>query len=183
MKKIVAVFLLIFAGSVANAHADQTDPRLEELFAALKEAQGAVQAATVSQTIWQIWFTVEGETPQALMNEGRLAMATNRLNVALNLFTRLVEVAPEYAEGWNRRATVYFMLGDFVRSVADVAQVLALEPRHFGALGGLAQMSVVRGDPESALEALETAFEVYPLMPGVKDRIEELRIAVDGVPI
>ena len=163
-----------------SALADQTDERLDPLFEALMEARNPIEAQVISQAIWQIWFTIDDETLQAIMNEGRLAMRTDRLDAALALFTRLTELAPNYAEAWNRRATVNFLLGNFEASRADVDRVLELEPRHYGALGGLAQIELASENLPQALAALETALEVYPLMPGVRERVDELRIAVEG---
>lgn len=168
---------------IGSAAADQTDERLEPLFAALQEAEGPNQARTISEAIWRVWFTVGDDTQQAIMNEGRLAMATNRLAVALTIYTRLVDLAPDYAEAWNRRATVYFLLGDLDRSAADVEQVLALEPRHYGALGGLAQIELRRDNLEAALAAFEAAVDFYPLLPGAQDAIDALRLRLEGTPI
>jgi tetratricopeptide (TPR) repeat protein len=185
--KNLCIIVLAAVGSIVMpsgaAIADQNDPRLEQLFEALGEANGDNQATAISQSIWQIWLTVDDETHQAIMNEGRLAMATSRLDIALTIFTRLIQLAPDYAEAWNRRATVYFLLGDFERSASDVAETLSLEPRHYGALSGLAQIELARSNLEEALAALETAVEVFPLMPGAKDQIDSLRIRVEGEPI
>lgn len=177
---------LVLATAISGgsaAHADQDDPRLDTLFDALTGASGEAQAGAISQTIWQIWFSIDDEAHQAIMNEARLAMATNRLQDALNLFSRLTQLAPDYAEAFNRRATVNFMLGNFDQSIEDIAETLALEKRHFGALSGLAQIELIRGNQRAALEALEAAFEVYPLMPGIEDQIEDLRGKVNGIPI
>ncbi|MCZ6605345.1 MAG: tetratricopeptide repeat protein [Alphaproteobacteria bacterium] len=189
MDKLVKITVLTLGLAVASigwsdwsgsAHADQNDERLDTLFAALQDTQNERDAQVINEAIWQIWMTVEDGTQQAIMNEGRLAMATDRLNVALNLFSRLIALAPDYAEAWNRRATVYFLLGELDRSAADVDQVLALEPRHYGALGGLAQIELARDNLDNALDALETALGFYPLMPGVRDRVDRLRLAIEG---
>ncbi len=177
-----AFFAVTIAGNSA-ARADQDDPRLDTLFEALTDAEGAGPAGAISETIWRIWFSIEDEAHQAIMNEARLAMATNRLTEALNLFSRLTQLAPEYAEAHNRRATVNFLLGNLDQSLEDIEETLALESRHFGALSGRAQIELIRGNQRAALEALEAAAEVYPLMPGIQDQIEELRIKVEGVPI
>lgn len=179
----LAVVVLIGLGGLAvtrTAAADQTDERLDTLFEALMGAGSAEEAQVISLAILQIWTSTEDETHQAIMNEGRLAMRTNRFDVALTLFTRLTELAPEFAEAWNRRATVNFLLGNLEDSKQDVARVLELEPRHYGALGGLAQIELALDNPEAALDALETALDVFPLMPGVRERVDDLRIAVEG---
>ena len=96
------------------------------------------------------------------MNEGIDAMSSGNLDRAENLFTKLIEANPSFTEAWNKRATLRFMLWDFEGSLRDVEKVLALEPRHFGALSGLGMIHLRLGAPENALKAYEDLLNVFP---------------------
>jgi tetratricopeptide (TPR) repeat protein len=102
--------------------------------------------------------------------------------LAMKVFGQLVETKPTFAEGWNKRATVLYLLGRYRESVADITKVLALEPRHFGALSGLALCDEQLGKNADALQALRRTAAIYPNMPGLKARIEELTTKVEGEP-
>ena len=91
------------------------------------------------------------------------------------VFDDLVDIAPEYAEAWNKRATVHFLLGNLADSIADVDVTLDLEPRHFGALSGLGQIELQLGDPAAALSAFEAALLMHPHLPGTRDLNTQLR--------
>ncbi|MGH6892472.1 MAG: tetratricopeptide repeat protein, partial [Dongiaceae bacterium] len=99
------------------------------------------------------------------------------------LFDKMIEVAPDFSEGWNKRATVLYLIGEYGRSRADVAKTLELEPRHFGALSGLGLIYIAEGDDEKALEAFRRALTVNPTMPGPQRWVEELKAKVEGQPI
>ncbi len=100
--------------------------------------------------------------------------------LALRFLDDLVRLAPDFAEGWNKRATVYFMLGDYGRAVADIERTLALEPRHFGALGGLGMILERLGDDKGAYTAYTQALEVHPNLPGAAKAVDRLRPEVEG---
>lgn len=177
----------LFVGSIIafglvwplSAAADQKDPRLDELFAVLQTSTDPGAVSVAHGQIWEIWTRNEDAELTALMEEGIVLMSRQRLNEALAIFDDLVDIAPDYAEAWNKRATVHFMLGNLADSAADVDATLDLEPRHFGALSGLGQIELLRGHPEAALSAFEAALRVHPHLPGTRHLIEELRRAVD----
>ena len=128
---------MVFA-LVPPTAADQDDPRLDDLFAALKSADSVENALAIEGQIWRIWleFPEEGDA-KYLMRDGTEAMSDGRFADALEAFDKVTRLAPDYAEGWNKRATVLYLLGDHQRSVEDIQRTLALEDRHFGALAGL----------------------------------------------
>ena len=118
----------------------------------------------------------------ALMQEGVVAMAQGRLGAALERFDRMVEQAPDFAEGWNKRATVHFLMGNYQASVGDIQRTLELEPRHFGALSGLGLIYDAIERPAAALRSFEAALAINPHLDSTKERIEQLRRELGGRP-
>ena len=127
---------------------------------------------------------MEANDPAAdrLMATGVVPMNAGDYDLALRVFQRLAETRPAFAEGWNKRATLLYLLGRYRESVADIARVLALEPRHFGAVSGLALCDEQLGRDADALQALRRTTAIYPNMPGLKERIAGLTKKVEGKP-
>ena len=162
---------LACAGPLA---ADQNDPQLDTLFARLQKLRDATAAAPVEQQIWQIWVTHENPALQEQMNAGIRALNGNRLQQALTIFNQLISQAPDWAEAWNKRATLHYLLGNHEESMADIEQVLQREPFHFGAMSGLGLVNLAQGNYFAAHRAFQRLLEVYPAMPGVRDTLAEL---------
>ena len=162
------------------AGADQDDPRLDRLFAVLQTTEDDERVRTAETLIWSIWIENEDAMVAALMQRGIVAMGRRQLRRALDIFDDMVEEAPEFAEGWNKRATVYYLMGNFEASVADVEVTLDLEPRHFGALSGLGQIELIRGDEPAALQAFEAALAVHPHLTGLRDTADALEEKLFG---
>ena len=114
------------------------------------------------------------------MHIGIKAMADRRFDDAVEVYTALIDQAPDYAEAWNKRATVYFIQGKLALATADVERTLALEPRHFGALSGLGQIEMLRGNGDAALKAFESAVKVHPRLAGMQALIRDLTQRVRG---
>lgn len=160
------------------AFADQTDERLPELFERLQTAPTAFASTIVEQRIWAIWLETDDDGIAALMATGTSALALGRLEEALAEFDALIDLAPDYAEGWNKRATVHYMLGNYEESLADIEATLALEPRHFGALSGRGLVYIRLRELEKALSAFEETLQVGPAMENVRANIDALREAL-----
>lgn len=174
--------VVLVLGIMRPAVADQQDARLDGLFARLQATSSEAEARTVQQRIWQIW--IESDDPQVnlLMRNGMLAMAAEQLAAALRLFDRTVEHAPGFAEGWNKRATVHYLMGNYPASVLDIERTLELEPRHFGALSGLGMIYDAIDEPAAALRSYEAAVAINPHLAGTRQRIEALRRQLRGRP-
>lgn len=170
----VPVTVLMLFLSAPLAAADQTDPRLEPLFDQLSASQSPESAAVISSEIWRLWLESDSAGARILMREGMEAMHSGRMKEALMAFDALVQLSPDFAEGWNKRATVRFYIGDLEGSVADIKRTLALEPRHFGAFSGLGMIYEAWEQPEDALKAYQEAARHYPLAPHTKARIEAI---------
>ncbi len=154
--------------------ANQNDTRLDSLFSQLQITGSGQKARTIEKFIWKIWRESGDESVDQLMVDGVKAMGGGNYEGALITFNSIVEGAPNFAEGWNKRATLYWLMGDFEKSVEDINRTLALEPRHFGALSGLAMIRESQERPLDALQAFERALEIYPAMPNAAERIRKL---------
>ncbi len=163
------------AGFFAPALADQTDPRLGDLFARLKEVSAPVEAAPIESQIWAIWLETSDQTAGSLLQTGIDAMRRGDHRAALEAFDRLVAIAPDFAEGWNKRATVHYLVGNLDQSLDDIATTLNLEPRHFGALSGRGLVYIKLNDLERALVSFEAALAVSPQMVGPRINAEAIR--------
>ena len=163
-----------------SMHAPGDEAAINALFDKLKMAQTTELAQPIANDIWRLWLRSGSDTVDLLITRVQLLMREREFDQALELLDTVVEIAPHYAEGWNKRATVFYMKGDFRQSIADVRQVLALEPRHFGALSGLGSMLREVGNPASALGAFRAALKVHPFLAGAARAIEELTDEVEG---
>ena len=158
-----------------SAWGDQQDQRLNLAFAQLAKASSPQGVRVLESRIWQIWL----EHPQPRINEmmrwGVEALNTQDYPTALKLFDSLVEAAPEFAEGWNKRATVRFLVGNYEGSIEDIRKTLALEPRHFGALSGLGMIHTNQERWFAAMAAFEQALRIHPHLIGVRHTINKLQ--------
>jgi tetratricopeptide (TPR) repeat protein len=159
---------------------DNRAGRLDLLFTALKEAPNEATAQAIEQRIWAIWMHSRSDTVNLLMSRVNKAVEEKDLDLALTLLDAVVKIRPDYAEGWNRRATIYFMKKDFGRSIADISHVLKLEPRHFGALSGLGVMLQDIGDDKQALEVYRRALAVDPHLKHIPAMVKSLTVKVEG---
>ena len=137
---------------------------LDQLFAALRTAQDPETAQQLDEAIWAVWTNPSDPVLHDRMREVLLARGTGNIAEALRLLDRLVVDYPDYAEGWNQRATIQYMMGNFDLSLADCAKVLELEPRHFGALSGRALIYLQQGKRALALKDMAAALAVHPFL-------------------
>ncbi len=158
----------------------QNDPRLDGLFEHLQTAETEEEARPFEQAIWQVWLLSGNGKVDANMLQGLRAMGTGDNEKALAFFENIVRAQPDFAEGWNKRATVNYLLGRYDSSVHDIHKTLELEPRHFGALSGLGLINLALGRDYEALKAFEAALRIHPHMAGADTHIEALREKVRG---
>jgi tetratricopeptide (TPR) repeat protein len=184
MRRIVVVLLLVtvMQGIAGPLRADQLDGRLDALFARLQATSSEADASAAEQQIWQIWIESDDMLENRLMAMGIQAMAAQQNALALDYFDRLVERAPDFAEAWNKRATVYYLMGNYRASVVDIERTLELEPRHFGALSGLGLIYDAIDQPAAALRSFEAALAINPHLRGTRQRVETLRRQLRGSP-
>ncbi len=164
---LIASILLISMTSVAFSDAAQDTARAEEradLFTALKAAPNEDVANAAIRAIWELWQTAPDEEAQTMLDAARKRMRVYDFNGAIEHLDELVAYAPDYAEGWNTRATTLFLQEKYDQSLADVDKTLELEPKHFGALAGKAVILMRQGRAELSQDALREAVELNPYL-------------------
>jgi tetratricopeptide (TPR) repeat protein len=153
---------------------------LDFLFGALKVAPDEDSAKHVEARIWALWMQTSSDTTALLMMRAKAAMDAQQMDVALKILDAIVKLHPDYIEGWDRRATLYYLQNDYTHSLQDIEQVLAREPRHFGALAGLGMIMQDLGDEKRALEAFRKALAVNPHLEKVPELVKTLTEKVEG---
>lgn len=185
MRGFLTAFLLSFALLAAAPGASRADDytnsaALDELFSQLKKAPDASAAEAITQTIWAYWFNPDDKDLAQRMALAATAIDAGDLTGSLSLLNAVVADYPKYAEGWNRRATLYYQMGNFSASLADIAKVLELEPRHFGALSGRVMIELQMGDRPSALKDMVAALAIHPYL-GMKAYFPELNQPITNI--
>jgi tetratricopeptide (TPR) repeat protein len=172
----VASLLTAAMPPMVAAQAEDREARLETLFAELAEP-GREDWSRIEGEITRLWSQSGSPAMDLLLRRGAEAMEAEDYAAAIEHLTALTDHAPDFAEGWNARATAFFLLGEYALSLADIERTLALNPQHFGALGGLAAIFEQSGRPDLALAALRAVGEITPNRPDVAETIERLERA------
>ncbi|MEM9105453.1 MAG: hypothetical protein AAGC96_07330 [Pseudomonadota bacterium] len=154
--------------------------RLNDYFSKLKREAKPASARRIADRIWAEWRRSDSATANQLMDWANEAINDKRYYTALDLLDQIIVLTPDYAEGWNRRATLHYMMNNHAKSMADIHVVLQLEPRHFGALMGMASILTAAGSEEAALGTYLKVLEVYPAMREAQDRVSELSEELAG---
>ncbi|MGH6761286.1 MAG: tetratricopeptide repeat protein [Phyllobacterium sp.] len=192
----VFAFILVFsslaqAGGLAYAQSmsvpvltettiQKRDSQLTKLFAELKREDNETHAKRLADRIMAEWSTSGSATTDLMMRWADAAVEAKNYPMALDFLDQVIVMQPDYAEGWNRRATLYFLMNDYRRSMADIQRTLTLEPRHFGALMGLGAILKEVGRKERAMEAYERALAVYPMLREAQKQVGEIADELAG---
>ncbi|MFK8075838.1 MAG: tetratricopeptide repeat protein [Granulosicoccus sp.] len=171
---ITLVSLPLLLAPILSA-ADQNAPELPGLFSRLKAETDPAVAKSIEEQIWQHWFVAPDDEAASMLSQVSQAMSQGQFDIALRLCNQLVYIYPEFAEGWNRRATVQYQLKNHAASVADIRETIRLEPRHFGAISGLGLIFLRTKDYPAALEAFEQVLAISPASVNAKRSIEFVR--------
>jgi tetratricopeptide (TPR) repeat protein len=153
---------------------------LDELFAKLPDNSGKRAGRLIEAEILQRFEKSGSDTTDLLMSWANQAIAEKTYPLALDILDQVVILQPAYAEAWNKRATVHFLLDDYGSSLGDIRQTLALEPRHFGALSGLGLIFEAMDRNEEAIRAFKRALEVNPQLDKVRESLERLEKETAG---
>jgi tetratricopeptide (TPR) repeat protein len=148
---------------------------LDDLFTRLRQATAPLEIETLQNGIWQIWLSTGDQGLDKTLEAGMRALSAGEYTAAITHFDQLITVAPDYVEGWNKRATAYYLRGEYRASLLDIAETLRREPRHFGALSGQATILRQLGEPARALRVLNRLTDLCPCLPGLAEQRRELR--------
>ena len=174
MKKLFLIILFSLL-SLVSSFANDRDIRLNQLFNELKANQSKV-AFIIEQEIWALWSTHPTDQKlTAKLEEGSQFVRDQNYLKAKDIFTEVINLDQSWAEAWNKRATVLYILGDFQKSQDDIEKVLALEQRHFGALAGQGLVNIQLKNYEKAIRSYEQAQEIYPAMKSPKIMIDKIK--------
>jgi len=154
--------------------ADQYDVRLEQLFNRLLETDKEEEINNITLNIWEIWLESNDSNIENDFYEGLKSMRKGDLQMSVVFFTRVIEKKPTFAEAWNKRATVYYMLGKFDKSMFDINETLKLEPRHFGAMDGMVLILLHQQEYEKAIEIYEQILKIFPKSKSTLEKKEHL---------
>lgn len=154
--------------------------RLAELFHRLAAAPTAVEASQIEDVIWDLWMSHDDPDAEDALQQATRAIAARELDEAEAILDGLVALQPDYAEAWNKRATLYFLQRRDPESIADIRRVLALEPRHFGAICGFGQICLRHHDRAAALFAFDAALRINPHLGSIRAAVKELSDERDG---
>ncbi len=165
---------------VLMAMQHQSAAELDGLFAQLRASKNATSARVIVERIWECWVHHDAPDIRALMDQGLRDIERHRYDEALKAFDEILERDPDFAEAWNKRATARYLAGHYAGSVRDIKRVLALEPRHFGALSGLGTIYLIIANDKGALNAFEAVLALNPHLDSVRRQVETLRDALGG---
>ena len=169
-KILLAVALVAYQPAIA----DQNSEELPELFGKLQQAESQKQAALIEAEIWKTWYKRAQDDGGKSMTNAIQAMGAGRYTVALALLDGLVKEESDFAEAWNRRATIHYLLGNYNQSLLDIEQALTLEPRHFGAISGIGMIMLKLGETDKALHAFERVLDISPHNVGANKSVKQL---------
>ena len=172
-KILIISISLLFASKIALA--DQNDPRLNNLFKKLNETENQDEIRDLISDIWNIWYEVDDPKVIEYFEKGIQAMNLRNYPLAIRFFNNLIDEDPNFAEGWNKRATVHFMMGNFDQSMQDIIKTLELEPRHFGALDGMGLIFIHQGQFQQAIDVYDKMLEIFPFSVKTMDKKERIQ--------
>ena len=179
MKKIL-VILSLSLFFFSNVNAEERNNKLDKLFTQLKNTKELSSAQVIEKEIWEIWSIHPSDNRRGfrlteLLTQGTRLMNMGELSKAYKLFTQIIAAEPDWAEAWNKRATVLYLMKQYESSLADIEITLVLEPRHFGALSGQALNYIELNLYEKAIESYKAAQRIYPIIDAAKKMIPQLK--------
>ena len=174
MKKIILAASLIFLLHF-NAYSDQNDPKLEILFSNLLKIQSEAKAQPTVSQIWSIWSVAKIKEAQIKFDIGSQLMGNKQFKNSIKMYSKAIDLQPDFAEAWNKRATLHYIIGDYEKSISDIFRTLELEPRHFGALDGLAEIYFLQNKFSKAAQTYNKILEILPYSKKAKMRLEYIQ--------
>ena len=178
MKKLFYI-IIFFTFSFFFYFYNNNQKKIDELFNQLKNTTSYQESKEIESKIWELWTTHPSKSSlTALMADGSFYMSQNKLETAYETFTKTIELDSNWAEAWNKRATVLYLMGEYELSQADIDKVLELEKRHFGALSGQGLVQTALNNYQKALDSYIEAHKVHPNMKSPLSMIEKLQLQI-----
>jgi len=175
LRTCLAALLGLMLGANVLAQNGGSSSMLDTLFAKLQTATDPMAIQSLEGAIWEQWVMVPDGPQRELMLRGIGEMQQRQLKQSVETFSKLIEIAPDLSEAWNKRATAYWLLGNFPASLNDICETVKREPRHFGAYSGLGMIRAEMGEYPRAVAAFELARKHNPHIVGIDDEIERLK--------
>jgi tetratricopeptide (TPR) repeat protein len=175
LRTCLAALLGLMLGANVLAQNGGSNTMLDTLFAKLQTATDPVAIQSLEAAIWEQWIVVPDGPQRELMMRGIAEMQQRQLKQSVETFSKLIEIAPDLSEAWNKRATAHWLLGNFPASLNDICETVKLEPRHFGAYSGLGMIRAEMGEYPRAVAAFELAKKYNPHIVGIDDEIARLK--------
>ena len=171
MKKIIFIILILYSNVLI---ADERKSELNKLFNDLK-IDNASLSFEAEQKIWKLWSTHPSDQKLTeMLSKGSDLVNNQKLNEAIKIFSKVIDLDPDWAEAWNKRATVLYLIGEYQESQSDINKVLKLEERHFGALAGQGLVNIQLKNYEKAITSYKKAKKIYPTMKSPDIMIKQL---------
>jgi len=174
MNTPITSLVFLFALLTQLVFADQTNTKLDSLFSELKSAQNSDIAQPIAQQIWSLWLEADDQSIDDLMAQGMNEVSNGNLPRGRDIFEEITKRSPNYAEGWNKLATVNYMMGDIDASLENIAETLKREPRHFGSISGRGLCYLKQRRWQSALIEFKAALDVHPWLLDAKRNLKLL---------
>lgn len=175
LRTCLVALLGVMLGTSTLAQNGGSSTMLDTLFDKLQTVTDPMAIQSLESAIWEQWIMVPDGEPRALMMRGIAEMQQRQLKQSVDTFSKLIEIAPDLSEAWNKRATAYWLLGDFPASLNDICETVKREPRHFGAYSGLGMIRAEMGEYPRAVAAFELAKKHNPHIIGIDDEIDRLK--------
>jgi tetratricopeptide (TPR) repeat protein len=175
LRTCLAALLGLMLGANVLAQNGGSSTMLDTLFAKLQTATDPMAIQSLEGAIWEQWVLVPDGPQRELMMRGIAEMQQRQLKQSVETFSKLIEIAPDLSEAWNKRATAYWLLGNFPASLTDICETVKREPRHFGAYSGLGMIRAEMGEYPRAVAAFELAKKHNPHIVGIDDEIARLK--------
>jgi tetratricopeptide (TPR) repeat protein len=182
LRTCLAALLGVMLGANILAQNGGSSTMLDTLFSKLQTATDPVAIQSLEAAIWEQWIVVPDGPQRELMMRGIAEMQQRQLKQSVETFSKLIEIAPDLSEAWNKRATAHWLLGDFPASLNGICETVKREPRHFGAYSGLGMIRAEMGEYPRAVAAFELAKKHNPHIVGIDDEIARLKAMGGDVP-
>ncbi|WP_295137903.1 tetratricopeptide repeat protein [uncultured Reyranella sp.] len=175
LRACLAALIGLMLGANVQAQNAGSGTMLDTLFIKLQSATDPSAIRSLEAAIWEQWVMVPDMGQRAVMMRGIAEMQQQELKASIETFTRLIDLAPDLSEAWNKRATAHWLMGNFPASLADICETVKREPRHFGAYSGLGMIRAEMGENARAVAAFELARKWNPHIAGIDGEIARLK--------